>query len=272
MTTNPIDDYVHQVASHLKLRGKARRQALADLLELLTEQAQATSEEAAIAEAGPPASYAAELDAQFGTTHGAFQTILGMPNSFTAGIGRRMAGTFDPADPRLLVPKVIGAGWDINMGAVAVHLGLLNPDDLDDEILDEAREQLLLSQAAAGIVVTLGIGATVLLFTRREDAARLSGRSQTANLLFGALTPVLSAALLLSSSDERLPPAQRLTMPGLAAFLGLVSAGSSLQYALRPRGQSIVVLTSLAGFAAEFGLSYLPVRAALNRNRTARRA
>ena len=53
MTTNPIDDYVHQVASHLKLRGKARRQALAELLELLTEQATATSEAAAIAAAGP---------------------------------------------------------------------------------------------------------------------------------------------------------------------------------------------------------------------------
>ena len=31
MTTSPIDDYIHEVDHHLKLRGRARQQALDDL-------------------------------------------------------------------------------------------------------------------------------------------------------------------------------------------------------------------------------------------------
>lgn len=36
---------------------------------------------------------------------------------------------FNPEDSRLFVPRLFGAGWDVNLGAVAVRLGLLRPDD-----------------------------------------------------------------------------------------------------------------------------------------------
>lgn len=36
---------------------------------------------------------------------------------------------FNPEDPRLLVPRLLGAGWTVNFGAVAVRLGVLRPDD-----------------------------------------------------------------------------------------------------------------------------------------------
>ena len=117
-----IDDYVRQVESHLKLRGRARRQALNDLRDALREAAEAVDD--AIAVAGRAQDYAACLDEQFGTSDGRFRTILGAPNSLGRGIGRRMAGTFNPADERLLVPRVFGIGWTINMGAVAVKLGI----------------------------------------------------------------------------------------------------------------------------------------------------
>ena len=136
-----IDDYVRQVESHLKLRGRARRQALNDLRDALREAAEAVDD--AIAVAGRAQDYAACLDEQFGTSDGRFRTILGAPNSLGRGIGRRMAGTFNPADERLLVPRVFGIGWTINMGAVAVKLGWLRPDDLDDEVLAEAAEHLM---------------------------------------------------------------------------------------------------------------------------------
>lgn len=36
---------------------------------------------------------------------------------------------FEPENPKLWVPRTVGAGWELNIGAVAVKLGLLRPDD-----------------------------------------------------------------------------------------------------------------------------------------------
>ncbi|MEA5053894.1 MAG: DUF1648 domain-containing protein [Propionicimonas sp.] len=45
------------------------------------------------------------------------------------GADERIAATWwDPANPRLLLPRAIGLGWDINFGAIAVRLGLIEPD------------------------------------------------------------------------------------------------------------------------------------------------
>ena len=35
---------------------------------------------------------------------------------------------WNPADERLLLPRAVGWGWDLNLGAVAVRLGLIEPD------------------------------------------------------------------------------------------------------------------------------------------------
>lgn len=41
----------------------------------------------------------------------------------------RIAATWwDPTDARVLLPRAIGLGWDINFGALAVRLGLIEPD------------------------------------------------------------------------------------------------------------------------------------------------
>ncbi len=50
--------------------------------------------------------------------------------------GLRPRGVFDriadtwwrPSDPRLLLPRAVGLGWDVNLGAVAVRLKLIEPD------------------------------------------------------------------------------------------------------------------------------------------------
>jgi hypothetical protein len=45
------------------------------------------------------------------------------------GLGERIAETWwNPADQRLLLPRAIGWGWDLNFGAAAVRLGLIEPD------------------------------------------------------------------------------------------------------------------------------------------------
>lgn len=45
------------------------------------------------------------------------------------GAGERIASTWwAPADERLWLPRALGWGWDLNLGAVAVRLGLIEPD------------------------------------------------------------------------------------------------------------------------------------------------
>ncbi len=45
------------------------------------------------------------------------------------GLGQRVtASMWNPADDRLFLPRAVGAGWDLNFGAVAVRLGLIEPD------------------------------------------------------------------------------------------------------------------------------------------------
>ena len=43
-------------------------------------------------------------------------------------LGRIAATWWNPADERLLLPRAVGWGWDLNLGAVAVRLGLIEPD------------------------------------------------------------------------------------------------------------------------------------------------
>lgn len=265
MTRFPIDDYVDEVAAHLKLRGTARQQALADLRDALAEAADAVDD--AIAIAGRAADYARSLDEEFGTTDGAFRTILGMPNSFGRGIGRRLAGTFDPADERLLVPRVFGAGWTLNMGAVAVRLGWLRPDDVDDELLAEASDDHLTGpRLVAAAATALAAASTALLHARRQQAEQASGKPQQTNLIFGVLMPLASTALIAASANQEVPGSQRLAMPGLAAALSLLTIGTNGQAALRPTGQTITLAAVLAAMPTQFLLSYLPVRAALHQS------
>lgn len=41
----------------------------------------------------------------------------------------RAAGSWwSPADTRLFLPRTLGFGWDVNFGAIAVKLGLIEPD------------------------------------------------------------------------------------------------------------------------------------------------
>lgn len=45
------------------------------------------------------------------------------------GIWQRIADTWwRPSDPRLFLPRAVGLGWDLNAGAVAVRLSLIEPD------------------------------------------------------------------------------------------------------------------------------------------------
>lgn len=57
----------------------------------------------------------------------------GVPIDLTPPTSERIAVTWwNPRDPRIFVPRVFGLGWAMNLGAVAVKLGLIEPDAEDE--------------------------------------------------------------------------------------------------------------------------------------------
>lgn len=60
-------------------------------------------------------------------------TWCGIPFDWRPPTGERIRDRlWDPRSTDLLVPRAFGAGWDVNLGALAVRLGLIEPDAEDD--------------------------------------------------------------------------------------------------------------------------------------------
>ena len=254
--TDPITRYVDQVAHHLTVHGPARRKALDDLATALAENAAEVGIDRAVSRFGPAADYAAELDADLGTPHHS-PTVLGVPNSLGPGIRERMAATFDPGDPHLIVPHVFGIGWALNLGAVVARLGLLNPDDLDEEILTSAADGpgrwARVGAYAAG-AAALGVAAVTWRARGREGAA---GRRRWADPLGAAAGGLTGLALAAQAEDGRLPARQRLVLPAFGVLAGVIGISG-------PRRQTrLGRLAGVGGLAAWAAATYLPVRQAL---------
>ena len=107
---------------------------------------------------------------------------------------------WNPEDPRIFVPRVMGAGFDINAGALAVRLGLLHPDDLDAEVvaaiptwLSTALLAVPAGLAAANALTVVG---TLRSGKRLARNVALSGRITPSTSRFGAIpTVALPAAV-----------------------------------------------------------------------------
>lgn len=74
---------------------------------------------------------------------------------------------FEPENPNLLVPRTVGAGWSLNMGAVAVRLGLLRPDDSVPDLVDHTPPTTIKALRAGPLV-----GATAVTLARITSARR----------------------------------------------------------------------------------------------------
>ncbi len=113
------------------------------------------AEHAAIADLGSPAEYAAAVREAFGRETVSPQPqgrILGMPFEFrTPTASTVMDRIWNPSDPRIFMPRTFGVGWTINFGAIAVRLGWIRPDDVEERPLEN------LSDAAISVAVTLPV-------------------------------------------------------------------------------------------------------------------
>lgn len=102
---------------------------------------------ATVGETGEPA--------KAGARRGSFR---GVPIDLTAPTAERIATTWwNPRDERIFVPRVFGLGWALNLGAVAVKLGLIEPD-AEDEPFENAPAPAL----RKALIVPAGLAAAVV--------------------------------------------------------------------------------------------------------------
>jgi hypothetical protein len=158
-----IEEYLAAVRAGLDaISAVERDEALAELESLLRADAERTGVAAAIAALGDPVAYAAHVIEALGDAAPEGPQpqgrLLGMPYDFrgasTERVGERL---WNPADPRIFMPRLFGMGWTINFGALAVKLHLIRPDDTGDESFEAA--------PTAAVAVTVAIPALLAATT-----------------------------------------------------------------------------------------------------------
>ena len=111
---------------------------------------------------------------------------------------------FEPENPSLFVSRTVGMGWDLNLGAVAVKLGLIRPDDsLPDmeEFIPAGWRRALRTGALLGLGATAGVCGLVARHSRVVSKWSLSGvptRYASGKTMAGLLLGVAAAPLVLS--------------------------------------------------------------------------
>ncbi|HYO85275.1 MAG TPA: DUF1648 domain-containing protein [Dermatophilaceae bacterium] len=284
------EDYLHRVRMELgDLPARHRDAALSDLADLLDEDGPGdplnaddqgdASTRTVLETLGSPQEYAAQVRAAFPTDDAADHPvgrILGVPvevrGPLSAAVRSRV---WDPANPAVFVPRLLGAGWTVNLGAVAVRLGLLRPDDYDEDVLHHvppgARR---LAQATPALISA----ATATAVARRWPSLpartpvewNLAGRprrwaDRRSLLLLVGLGAAAALWAWLPASEQ-----DRLIRSSLATWLAGVSAASvaaTLRDAESGPGDSghgqLVPLGMAGSAAAAFLVLYLPIRAGL---------
>jgi hypothetical protein len=271
--------YLRSVRTHLReLPTADRRRAMEALSAQLDELADAGIDPRDAL--GEPADFAAHLhDALEGDapTDAAQWRVLGVPVDTRGPIDADVrARTWDPTNPRLVVPRLFGAGWTLNLGAVAVRLGLLRPDDISDDVIERIPSRHVRVARSAPLLIA-GAAATALALSWRSLPGRvpsgfdLGGRTRSrtsrasllAVLALGAL-PALWAQRPTSTVDDTLVRAAS------ATSLAVLSAGNVaaiIAQARAPHARWGLLVPASLPLAAAASLTVIvaPLRAGLRR-------
>lgn len=236
MTTHRGDtNYVDAVATHLThLPDHIRRIALEDLRELLASGVTPD-------ELGPAEAYASNLIIGFDPEPDPTepQASFGIPFETRGATDARVRSRlWDPQNPKLVVPRLLGGGWMLNLGAVAVKLGLLRPDDWDDEALDRVPTWVLQSFRFAPLAyAALAAAAATVAYRSGEQVPThfsLTGvPDRWGNHNVAWIAPAVAAgvatwgALPTKGDDRMVRPALAIYGSGLAAGIAAVMAYST---------------------------------------------
>ena len=271
--------YLRAVSTHLTRVRRADRLRALDSLAAQLDELTAADLDPVVA-LGTPDDYAAELrDAlasdEVGTTP--LLRMLGVPIETRGWMNAEVRSrTWDPANPRIVVPRLFGAGWTLNLGALAVKLRLIRPDDATHDVLDLIPERAIRAAQSVPLVAACATTASLALLWRHLPAEvpsrfDLLGRSQRLapkRSLLGVVAlgiiPALWAARRKAPTEDRLVRAASATT--LATVSASVLAATALQ-ARRPRGRwGLIVLSALpAGVGGALAVVVIPLRVGLRR-------
>ncbi len=273
------DDYAQAVTGRLRGLSAADRRRVLSALSAQLEELTAAGVDPATA-LGDPADYAAQLVdalADDAPPEQARWRFLGVPVETRGPTDAEVRSrTWDPADPRLIVPRLLGIGWRLNLGAVAVRLGLIRPDDIDDDVLARIPGRALRTARAVPLVIAGATAAATALGWRKlpprvASGFRADGRARGRSsrwTLFGPVAlgavPALWAARPVTTRDDALVRAAN------ATSLATVSAGvvaATVLEARRPGSRWGLIVPAALPFAAVASLAVVavPLRAGLRR-------
>lgn len=270
-----MSTFVDEVAAALgSLPAEERRAVLDDLRAALADGASPE-------DLGSPQEYAAAVRDAYAADDGPAEdtTVFGVPwetrGPTDAGVRSRI---WAPEDPRLLVPRMFGLGWTVNLGAVAVRLGLIRPEDWDDESLDAVDPRLLqalrwapLAYALAAVVIaarTTTSGRPVPTHWGPQGLPDQWATSSTAALLPAAAAVGFAAwgAQPTAGDDRMLRPALGAAGAGLGCAIAALTESTSHH---PERGSGPVWLLALAAAVLPAHVA-VPVAAALRARRSRR--
>ncbi len=119
---------------------------------------------AALTDLGTPEQYAEAVRDALGVESGSPEPqghLLGMPYEFRAPTTARiMERMWNPSNPQIFMPRLWGMGWAINFGAIAVRLGLMRPDDVEQRPFENLSARAV--SLAVAVPATLGAIALVI--------------------------------------------------------------------------------------------------------------
>lgn len=268
MTYQP---YLDQVAGKLSdLPADVRRAALDDLRELL--EAGVTPDDL-----GTPEAYASQLVIEWDDEKDPTEPqaeAFGIPFETRAATDPTVRSRlWNPQDPRLVVPRLMGGGWMLNLGGVAVKLGLIRPDDWDDEALDRVPAWVLTAFRFAPVWLAAATMAAAAVAWRSGERLPthfdLSGRPDRWSGRGIALVPPAIAAgiatwgaLPTTGDDRMVRPALAIYGTSLTATLTAVTAWS----ARHPGGRAPIAAAIAVPIAAMVKAIALPVALGVRRN------
>lgn len=256
-TRSAADAWLGAALAHVDagLRDSVRDDLTAALCEGLDADATPADVDALAARIGPLEGDATDADPRVGVWHG-------LPYDWRPPTAERVkASLWDPADPRLLRPRAFGAGWDLNFGAAAVRLGLIEPDAEDEPFASTPREAF----AAAAVAPVVLAGAVVAHYVVRGRTLpdqlpahwNLAGRpDRTTGKAVAAASDIAvalgAAALGVSGAAGRTSKPAR---AGRLALAGAAGAGTAAMTVARSRPEGgwwvgPAVVGSLLGGAA----------------------
>lgn len=268
-----VTTYVEQVASELAgLAADQREAALDDLRAALADGATES-------DLGSPQDYAATVLEAYGAEEEPEETtVFGVPwetRGPTDPVVR--SRIWDPTSTRILVPRMFGLGWTVNLGAAAVRLGLIRPDDWDDESLDSVDPRLLTALRYAPVVwATAAVAVSLRTWRRGGPVPSHWGRDRLPDRWSPAPSALVPAAVAAgfaiwgtratTGDDRMIRPALGAAGAGLAGAMATITECSAAQ-SRRPRGASL--LLGLAALVLP-GHIAVPVAAALRTSRSPR--